>query len=69
MTNLVNADRSEGLAELLCALSFAADLNTGQPMGHGLKTAYISLTFADALGLPQGDQVTVFYGSLLKDLG
>ena len=63
------ADGPEGLAELLCALSFAADLNTGQPMEHGLKTAYISLAVADAVGLPQSDRTTVFYGSLLKDLG
>lgn len=65
----MTANRPEGFAELLCALSFAADLNTGQPMEHGLKTAYLSLRLADALGLPQSDQVTVFYGSLLKDLG
>lgn len=61
--------RSGGLADLLCAISFAADLNTGQPMEHGLKTAYIGLTLADALGLSQSDQIAVFYGSLLKDLG
>lgn len=64
-----DASRSEGLAELLCALSFAADLNTGQPMEHGLKTAYISLVLAHTLGLTREDQVTVFYSSLLKDLG
>jgi hypothetical protein len=39
---LLTVERPDGLAGLLCALSFAADLNTGQPMEHGLKTAYIS---------------------------
>ncbi len=58
-----------GLSELLCALSFASDLNTGQPMEHGLKTAYLSLVLAEDVGLSREDQVTVFYGSLLKDLG
>ena len=66
---LLTVERPDGLAGLLCALSFAADLNTGQPMEHGLKTAYISLSLTDALGIPQSDHVTVYYSSLLKDLG
>ena len=66
---LLTVERPDGLAGLLCALSFAADLNTGQPMEHGLKTAYISLALADALGLPHSDHVAVFYGSLIKDVG
>ncbi|MBI4220822.1 MAG: hypothetical protein HY682_11805 [Chloroflexi bacterium] len=60
---------SGGLAEVLCALSFAADLNTGQPIEHGIKTAYIGLRLATGLGLSHDDQVAVFYASLLKDLG
>ena len=65
----MSLERQGGMAGLLCALSFAADLNTGQPMEHGLKTAYISLALADAIGLPHSDHVAVFYGSLIKDLG
>ena len=41
----------------------------GQPMEHGLKTAYIGLKVADAVGLSEEDRVAVFYGALLKDVG
>ena len=64
-----NEQSNGSLAELLCALSFASDLHMGQPMEHGLKTAYIGLQLADALRLPDEDSVAVFYGALLKDLG
>ena len=62
--------RSDGsLAELLCALSFASDLNMGQPMEHGLKSAYIGLQLAESLKLGGEDKVAVYYGALLKDVG
>ncbi len=62
--------QSEGsFAELLCALSFASDVNMGQSMEHGLRTAYIGLKVADAVGLAVEDRVAVFYGALLKDVG
>ena len=44
-------DSSDGMAELLCALSFASDLDMGQPMEHGLKTAYVGLQLADAVAM------------------
>ena len=67
---MTNNEQSGGsMAELLCALSFASDLNMGHPMEHGLKTAYIGLRLADSVGLANDDQVAVFYGALLKDLG
>ena len=63
-------DRSDGsLAALLCALSFATGLGLGERMEHGLKSAYIGLRIADALGLPPADREAVFYGALLKDVG
>ena len=66
---MVDGNRSEGLAELLCALSIATDLDTGLTIEHGLKTAYIGLRLADSLGLLHEDRVAVFYGALLKDAG
>lgn len=64
------SDQSSGtVGELLCALSFASDLGMGQPLEHGLKTAYLGLQLADALGLPETEREAIFYGSLLKDLG
>ena len=67
---MTDAPQSDGsLAELLCALSFASDVHMGQPMEHGLKTAYIGLQMSEKLGLPDDDRVAVFYGALLKDVG
>ena len=67
---MTSSEQSAGsLAELLCALSFASDVHMGQPMEHGQKSAYIGLRIADALGLAHEDQVAVFYGALLKDVG
>lgn len=60
---------NSSLAELLCALSFASDLSLGQPMEHGLRSAYLGLRLADALGLPDEDRAAVYYGAFLKDAG
>ncbi|MBI2765459.1 MAG: HD domain-containing protein [Chloroflexi bacterium] len=57
------------LAELLFALSLVADTGMGQPMGHGIKTAYISSMVAERVGLASDDRVGVYYGALLKDAG
>jgi hypothetical protein len=65
-----DADRSGGsVAELLCALSFAADLAMGQPLEHGLRSGYLGLRLADALRLPEDERLAIFYGALLKDAG
>ncbi len=60
---------SGSLPDLLCGLSFASSVNMGNPMEHGLRTAYIGLRLADGLGLPNDDATAVFYGALLKDSG
>lgn len=62
-------ERSISLAELLSALSFVADTGMGQPMEHGLKTAYIGLQVAESAGLSAEDRAGAFYGALLKDAG
>ena len=57
------------LAELTVALSLASDLGTGQPMEHGLRTCWLSLTAADALGLDTVTRSAVYYVALLRFIG
>jgi hypothetical protein len=44
-------------------------MGMGQPMEHGLKTAYVGLRLAGALSLRLEDWQAIFYGSLLKGAG
>ena len=57
------------LAEAAGVLSLATDLAMGQPLEHGLRTAMLALRTAQAMGLPEEDQVTVFYTGLLHFAG
>lgn len=51
------------------AFSYALDLTEGQPPGHSLRSARIALRVASELGLSDEDRRTIFYATLLKDLG
>ena len=55
--------------DLLCALSFASDIGMGQPMEHGLKTAYLGVRIADRTGLSAEERGAIYYGALVKDTG
>ncbi|HEX9526137.1 MAG TPA: hypothetical protein VF951_01475, partial [Streptosporangiaceae bacterium] len=57
------------LAEAVGVLSLATDLAMGQPLEHGLRTAMLALRTAQAMGLPEDDQVTVFYTGALHFAG
>jgi hypothetical protein len=57
------------LAEAAGVLSLATDLAMGQPLEHGLRTAMLALRTSQAMGLPQDDQVTVYYTGLLHFAG
>jgi HD-GYP domain-containing protein (c-di-GMP phosphodiesterase class II)/DNA-binding CsgD family transcriptional regulator len=57
------------LAEVAGALSLATDLAMGQELEHGLRTAIIALRLARGIGLPEDDQVTVYYTGLLHFAG
>jgi HD-GYP domain-containing protein (c-di-GMP phosphodiesterase class II) len=57
------------LAEAAGVLSLATDLAMGQPLEHGLRTAVLALRTAQAMGLCEEDQVTVFYTGLLHFAG
>jgi HD-GYP domain-containing protein (c-di-GMP phosphodiesterase class II) len=57
------------VAEAAGVLALATDLAMGQPLEHGLRTAVLAVRLADAMGLPEDDQVTVFYTGLLHFAG
>jgi HD-GYP domain-containing protein (c-di-GMP phosphodiesterase class II) len=61
--------RSGRLAELTIALSLATDLGTGQPMEQGLRTCWLSLATAEALGLDATTRSCVYYVALLRFVG
>jgi hypothetical protein len=49
----------ENLAELLCALTFATSLGFGGHMEHGLGSASLGLSLADALNLADEERVLI----------
>src|SRR6266700_7994598 len=57
------------LIEAAGVMSLATDLAMGQPLEHGLRTAILALRLAQAMGLPEDDQVTVFYTGVLHFAG
>ncbi len=57
------------LSEAAGVLSLATDLAMSQPLEHGLRTAMLALRLAQAMGLSEDDQVTVFYTGLLHFAG
>jgi HD-GYP domain-containing protein (c-di-GMP phosphodiesterase class II) len=56
-------------AELTVALSLATDLGTGQPMEQGLRTCWVSLAAAEALGADSATRSCVYYVALLRFVG
>ncbi len=57
------------LAEVLCAFSYALDLTGGQAAGHSIRACWIASQMALRLELPAQLRRTIFYATLLKDLG
>jgi HD-GYP domain-containing protein (c-di-GMP phosphodiesterase class II)/DNA-binding CsgD family transcriptional regulator len=66
---MAEPERSTSLADMLCALSFVADIGMGQRIEHGLRSAYIGLEICRNAGLSHENEEAVFYGALLKDAG
>jgi len=62
-------DNTTSLSEILGAFSYALDLTEGQPQGHSLRACWIASRMAQALRLGAEDRRTVYYATLLKDLG
>lgn len=56
-------------ADLLAALSLAADLAVGLPAEHAIRSCYIGMHLANLLGLSQDQQADLYYAQLLMDAG
>jgi HD-GYP domain-containing protein (c-di-GMP phosphodiesterase class II) len=63
------ANGSVKLVELLGSISLATDIGTGQPVGHGVRTAAVAGGLARYLGLGEGDVDIVRQVALLRFLG
>ena len=63
------ATNSVRLSDVFSALSFSLDLTEGQPMGHALRSALISMELGSRIGLTLHQQRDLFYAALLKDVG
>ena len=61
--------RGVRLAELVAALSLGIDLGFGQPMEHVLRQCLIALRLAEHVGLGDEERATVYYTSLLVNVG
>ncbi|QAY79779.1 HD domain-containing protein [Sphingosinicella sp. BN140058] len=57
------------MAEILGAFSYALDLTEGQPAGHSLRACWVASRIACVLHLSGEERQTVYYATLLKDLG
>ncbi len=57
------------IADLLSALSLAADLGVGLPAEHAVRSCYLGMRIADRLKAPLDQQVGLYYAELLMDAG
>ena len=57
------------IADLLGALSLAADLSMGMPAEHAVRSCYLGMRIAGQLQLPPDQQVGLYYAELLMDAG
>lgn len=56
-------------ADILGALSAAADLALGMPEGHAARSCYLGMAIADRLKLSPEEKATLYYSELLMDAG
>ncbi len=56
-------------ADVLGALSAAADLALGMPEGHAARSCYLGMALANRLNLSAEEKATVYYSELLMDAG
>lgn len=56
-------------SEIVAAFTYALDLTEGQPQGHSIRACYIASELAREIGLTGDEWSTVYYATLLKDLG
>lgn len=56
-------------ADLLGALSLAADLAVGLPAEHAVRACFIGMRIADQLALEEAQRADIYYAHLLMDVG
>lgn len=56
-------------SEIISALSVALDVTQGNPQGHCMRSALVSMRLAEELQLGSSDRSALFYAVLLKDVG
>jgi HD-GYP domain-containing protein (c-di-GMP phosphodiesterase class II) len=57
------------VADLICSISLATDLGSGQPLEHALRTCVLAQRAGDALGISATERRELYYVSLLRFLG
>jgi len=57
------------VADLLIELAPTLDEMAGHPSGHAVRTCYIAMRLAEALGIADRDRLSLFYAALLHDAG
>jgi hypothetical protein len=57
------------LAELIAALSLAADLGLGLPMEHVMRSCLVSMRLGERIGLSDTDRAELHYVALLAWVG
>jgi HD-GYP domain-containing protein (c-di-GMP phosphodiesterase class II) len=57
------------IADLLSALSLAADLGVGLPAEHAIRSCYLGMRIADRLEVSLDQQASLYYAELLMDAG
>ena len=63
------SSRQVRLAEVICALSLATDVGSGQPLGQGLRSAILAVRLAEAAGLDEDAAADAYYLALLRYVG
>jgi HD-GYP domain-containing protein (c-di-GMP phosphodiesterase class II) len=57
------------MGQLLCAFAYASDLAFGLQLEDCLRSCYVAVRMADALGLSADQREAAYYAALLKDAG
>lgn len=56
-------------ADLVARLSTASDAAVGVPDGHALRTAFLAMRLAEAMGIGDRDRAALLYAALLHEAG
>jgi HD-GYP domain-containing protein (c-di-GMP phosphodiesterase class II) len=68
-TGPTNAPPPVTRGQLLCAFAYASDLAFGLQLEDSLRSCYVAVRMADALGLNAEQREATYYAALLKDAG